>query len=137
MPVFQGAALQKGYGLGGILGGLLRSAVPLLKQGAKAIGKTALKSGIGLAQDALTGQNFKSAAKKRLKEAGKSLKNQAAQRMSGEGRRYGNNRRNRKRRGGAGGGGGVSRKSIKRKHKEVSFSSRPGKRPRRSHDIFD
>ena len=30
-PVFQGALIQKGYGLGGIIGGWFRSIIPLMK----------------------------------------------------------------------------------------------------------
>ena len=144
LPIFSGPALQKGYGLGGILGGLLRSAVPLLKQGAKAVGKQALRSGLGLAQDALSGQNVKASAKKRLREAGNTLTSQAMHRMTGA--EYGRKRQKAviKRSGGGGGGGrgrggggGGARKTIKRKSRGGHFSSRSGKRARRSRDIFD
>ena len=42
MPVFSGARYQRGYGLGHIVKGLFRSAVPLLKKA----GSRALKSGM-------------------------------------------------------------------------------------------
>ncbi len=123
IPVFEGGNLQRGYGLGGILGGLLRSAVPLLKQGVKAIGKHALKTGVNIAQDALAGQNIKTAAKRRLKETGTTLGQQAVRKMTGNGKK----------------GGNYSRKNaIKRKRKRrSSVSSRQHKRQRRSRDIFD
>ncbi len=53
VPVFTGPRSQKGYGLGGILGGLSRSAMPLIKQGAKTLGREVFNTGIGIAQDAL------------------------------------------------------------------------------------
>ena len=49
--------MQRGYGLGGLLKGLFRAAVPLLKQGAKVVGRTALKTGAQVAGDVLQGQN--------------------------------------------------------------------------------
>ena len=42
MPVFSGARYQRGYGLGHVVKGLFRSAVPLLKKA----GTQALKSGV-------------------------------------------------------------------------------------------
>ena len=58
-PVFTGARTQRGYGLGGILGGLFRSAMPLIKQGAKTLGREALRTGVGIAQDAMEGKDIK------------------------------------------------------------------------------
>ena len=49
IPVYRGAGLQRGHGLGSILGGLLRSAAPLMKSAAKTIGREALNFGVGLA----------------------------------------------------------------------------------------
>lgn len=127
MPVFEGANLQRGYGLGGILSGLLRSAVPLLKpllrQGAKALGKHAMKTGVSIAQDALAGQNFKSSAKRRLKETGRVMGRQAVSRMTGSGKRRQKQSK---------------KKSIKRKRTGgTRVISRQCKRRRRSADIFD
>lgn len=48
--------MQRGYGLGGILSGLFRSALPVLTRGAKTIGKQALQTGLQMANDALNGQ---------------------------------------------------------------------------------
>ena len=74
IPVYRGStSLQRGYGLGGLLGGLFRSALPLLKKGASAVGKEALKTGVGIAQDVLSGQNIKTAAKRRVKTAGRNM----------------------------------------------------------------
>ena len=46
IPVYPGGELQYGHGLGNLLGGLFRSAIPLLKKGATALGKTALQADI-------------------------------------------------------------------------------------------
>ena len=120
MPTFQGPNLQRGYGLGGILGGLLRSAMPLLKQGAKVLGKHALKTGVNIATDALAGQSLKAATKRRLQESGKTLGRQVVNRMRGGGR------------------GRKQNKSIKRKRTSgPKVISRKRKIQRRSRDIFD
>ena len=47
LPYFAGALYQRGHGLGNLFGGLLRSAMPLIKRGAVALGRGALKSGVG------------------------------------------------------------------------------------------
>lgn len=72
-PIYQGTKYQKGYGLGSIFSGLLKSAVPLLKKGAMALGKTAVKTGVNIAKDSLAGKNLKSAFKDNVKSAGKDL----------------------------------------------------------------
>ena len=46
LPGFQGSRFQRGYGLGSLFKGLIRMASPLLKKGAIALGKTALKTGL-------------------------------------------------------------------------------------------
>ena len=48
IPVFTGPRTQRGYGLGGILGGLFRSAMPLIRQGAKTLGRQVLSTGVGI-----------------------------------------------------------------------------------------
>ena len=63
---FVGARYQRGHGQGSVFGGLLRSAMPLIKKGAMALGKGALKTGIHIADDVLSGQNIKTAAKRRV-----------------------------------------------------------------------
>ena len=73
LPVFVGARVQRGHGLGSLFGGLIRSAMPLIKRGALALGKRALKTGLGVAGDVLSGQSIKSSAKRRLKETGKDM----------------------------------------------------------------
>ena len=75
LPVYVGG--MKGRGLGSVLSGLLRTAVPLLKKGRKALLKEGVRSGLGVAQDILSGKNIKSALKGRAKGGGKRLLNKA------------------------------------------------------------
>lgn len=73
MAVYAGARWQKGYGLGGIFGSLMRSALPVLKtvgkRAAKEVLRTGLEAGVGIASDALQGKNLKAAARARVSRA--------------------------------------------------------------------
>ena len=82
LPAFHGVRVQRGYGLGALLKGLFRAAVPLLKQGAKTVGRTALKTGAQVASDVLQGQNIKSSLKTRGSQARQNLQNKAKQKVS-------------------------------------------------------
>ena len=73
LPYFAGAQYQRGHGLGCLFGDLLRSAMPLIKRGAVPLGKGALKTGIRIADDVLSGQNIKTAAKRRITDAGRGM----------------------------------------------------------------
>jgi hypothetical protein len=66
VPIFQGSRGQRGHGLGSILSGLFRSAVPLLKRGLSFFGKQALRTGAQIANDVVDGHSFKESAKKRV-----------------------------------------------------------------------
>lgn len=68
MPVFQGARMQRGHGLGSILSGFFRSAWPLIQTGAKAFGKQVLRTGLQIANDVAEGQKFKESSKRRIPE---------------------------------------------------------------------
>jgi len=122
VPVFVGSRGQRGHGIGSVLGGLFRSAVPMLKRGLANFGRHALKAGLDIANDVVEGGNFKESAKRHavsgLKDfardtikdisASEVLSNQA-----GSGRR---------------------RRTVKRK---ASISSRQRKRAKKSKkDIF-
>ena len=90
IAAFHGTRVQRGYGLGGLLRGLFRTAVPLLKQGAKAVGKTALKTGAQIASDVLQGGDIKSSVRNRTSQARQNLRKKAKQkalRMIGGGRK--------------------------------------------------
>ena len=73
LPVFRGARTQSGYGLGSMLKGMLRSAIPLIKEGGKYLGKKALQTGINVAQDVLDGKNVKRATSSNLKEMARNV----------------------------------------------------------------
>ena len=51
LPVFQGYSSQYGHGLGNVLGGVFRAAVPLLGKFAKKAGTQLLDTGINYLQD--------------------------------------------------------------------------------------
>ena len=82
LPAFHGVRVQRGYGLGGLLKGLFRAAVPLFKQGAKAVGQTALKTGSEIAGDILQGQNIKSSFRKRGSQARRQLQKKAKKKIA-------------------------------------------------------
>lgn len=89
LPCYRGAVLQRGYGIGGFFAKLFRSAMPFLISGAKAVGKEALRTGTMVANDVLSGENFKSSLKTRAKETGKKLARKAidkADEMIGRGK---------------------------------------------------
>lgn len=67
--VYGGVRVQRGHGLGNILGGLFRASIPLLKTGAKAIGKKALQTGVKVANDVAMGNNLKQSLKRRAIES--------------------------------------------------------------------
>ena len=54
-----GTQYQRGHGLGSLFGGLLRSAMPLIKRGAVPLGKGALKTGVRRADGVMSGQSIK------------------------------------------------------------------------------
>ena len=62
-----------GHGLGSLFGGLLRSAMPLIKRGTVALGKGALKTGVRIADDVMSGQSIKRATKRRVADDGRNL----------------------------------------------------------------
>ena len=66
LPYFAGARYQRGQGLGSPFGGLLRSAMPLIKRGAVALGRGALKTGVRIADVVLSEQSIKKSAKRRV-----------------------------------------------------------------------
>ena len=81
LPVFVGPGNQRGYGLGGILSGLFRTAIPFVKRGAaslaKEVGKEALTTGAGILEDVMAGENLKRAAARRAKATGQRMKRRA------------------------------------------------------------
>lgn len=111
---YQGTALQRGYGFGGVFRSLFRAAAPLFKSGAKALGKQLFQSGLNVVNDVSQGHDLRTAAKRRLKEAGRTLADKAAikvKSMIGSGR------------------------YKKRKASKKRISSRPAKKAK-TRDIF-
>ena len=67
IPVLAGARIQRGHGLGSILGGFFRRLVlPFFKNNGKRMLSNAVKTGMEVADDVLEGQSFKESAKKRV-----------------------------------------------------------------------
>jgi len=80
--VYIGSPYQRGHGIGSFLGGLFRRIIPLLKQGARAVGKEALRSGINAATDIMdAGVHPREAFKTRLRESGQNLKRKAEEKI--------------------------------------------------------
>lgn len=81
--VYIGSPNQRGHGIGSFLGGLFRRIIPLLKQGARVVGKEALRSGVNVATDILdSGMHPKEAFKTRLRESGENLKRKAEEKIN-------------------------------------------------------
>ena len=68
LPAFRGGVIQKGYGLGGIFKGILKSVTPKLKKSLAYVGKRALKTGLESLGDVAAGGNLKSSLKKRARQ---------------------------------------------------------------------
>ena len=81
MNYYIGRPHQRGRNFASVLRGLGRVVLPLIKSSGKKIGKKLLNEGINtgvqLVQDIASGKNVKSAVKRRTKQAGKRLFNQA------------------------------------------------------------
>jgi hypothetical protein len=69
MPVFVGQRYQRGHGLGSMLYGLLRKAVPFITDNIKNVGKNLLTTGVNIAQDMIRGDKFKEAARRHVPTA--------------------------------------------------------------------
>jgi hypothetical protein len=86
---FNGPAYQRGRGLGGLFGKIFRAAVPLLKgtvapmlkTGAKAVAKEALRTGVGVAGDMLEGGSGVESFKLRGKAGARRLAQQGVRKM--------------------------------------------------------
>jgi hypothetical protein len=68
IPHFEGYRGQRGHGLGSILSGLWRSAVPILKRGLTFFLPAALRTGAKIANDVADGRSFMDSAKSRVSE---------------------------------------------------------------------
>ena len=97
MSMFRGSPWQMGhgqkcYGLGALFRTVARTAMSLLKRGAKALGNIILNTGVNFASDILASKNVKQAAKARALEGMNTAKTKAVQRLqrcaqTGQGRK--------------------------------------------------
>jgi hypothetical protein len=134
LTVFNGAKHQKGYGLGNVFRSFYRwiapvfkvHAIPLLKEGAQAIGTEAVKTIANVANDTLEGNKFSESIRKRSKEAINTLADKAQYKLQkGEGYKRKNKRTKKAH-------------SIKRKkRKQKSLKNKKSKKQRTKLDIFD
>ena len=69
----RGEDIKEDMDLAVSLGGLFKAAMPLLKKGAKTLGREVLKTGLNIAGDVVQGRNIKQAAEARLKSTGQNL----------------------------------------------------------------
>lgn len=124
MPVFTGARLQRGHGLGNVLSSVLRMAMPLVS-GAMTLARQGLKTALKVAGDVMRGRKPRQAVKQRAKQAGQQLLSTGLQRIMTEqfppGTPAGRGRR---------------RNTIKRRASTRGVSSSRVKRARTSKDIF-
>lgn len=122
IPVFRGAVMQRGHGLGSLVRGLFRSATPLLKKGAMALGKEVLNTGMNIMQDTMSGQSLKSVAKRNVSQAGKRLARKA---LDGARKKT------------QAGGGRFLLVKRKRRGKKTTIRAEKSRAKRRRLDIFD
>ena len=69
IPYYKGHYIpfqQEGRGLGSILSSIARSALPLVKSGAKFLGRQALRAGCDIGDDVLSGHTVRSSIRKRV-----------------------------------------------------------------------
>lgn len=86
LAVFRGATVQRGHGIGGFFSSLLKGALPMIKAGAKTLGKQLLKTGMDITSDVIEGKNFKDSAKDRFSESGQQMVKRISS-MMGNGKR--------------------------------------------------
>ena len=141
IPVFRGSRMQRGYGIGSVLSGMFRAAVPFLRRGAQTLGKEALRTGITIGQDVLSGRKLKQSARQRTVEAvGKMTRNTPVARPKPRktpGRPARSSAKGKKGSKKAKPPSTASRKGLKRKAPRGSVISSKTKRAKRPLDIFD
>lgn len=79
--IYKGAPHQRGHGIGSFLGGLFRSVLPLLSNGAKVIGREALNAGVGLLSDMVSAKPLDESVTNRFKDATSKLKRKADEKL--------------------------------------------------------
>lgn len=80
--VYIGTPNQRGHGIGSFLGGIFRRVLPLLRKGASAVGKEALRAGANIAGDMMKkDMSLKDAFRTRVRESGGNLKRKAEEKI--------------------------------------------------------
>lgn len=84
MVYFKGSPYQRGHGIGSFLGGLFRQALPLLKSGARTVGKELLQCGINVLDDlGSDNKTLKESVDQRTGDVVRNLKNKAKDEIVG------------------------------------------------------
>lgn len=91
--MYKGALYQRGYGLGGtfrrffswIMPIVQKHTLPVLNQGLREIGKSAVLTAADIAKDSISGRDIKESAQERLNLAIDDLKGKAEKKLSGQG----------------------------------------------------
>lgn len=73
LSVYRGATVQRGRGIGNFFSKALRGAMPLLRSGAKSVGKQLLASGAETLKDIVSGRDPRRSAVENFSEGGKQL----------------------------------------------------------------
>ena len=134
--VYVGVPYQRGHGIGSFLGGLFRRVLPLLKRGAKALGREALRTGMNIASDMTTNNiPFKESLKSRVRETGENLKRKAEEKidslMEGSGYNYAK-RANMLQSGLVSGGSSIhSKRKVSKKRKTIKTKKSKKKKSRK------
>jgi len=138
---YRGGIYQKGNGLGAILSSVFRAVLPLVKSGAKYIGKEALTTGLDIINDQeASGDSYEKVIKRQMSEAGKRVIKKM--RGSGVGRKKKKTtiKKNGKCNSLRGGGRVGGKKKYNKRQKQKSKQSRSGKDKRKKvskqRDIF-
>jgi|SRR5277367_3237244 len=129
IPYYKGHFIpiqQEGRGLGSILSSIARSALPLVRTGAKFLGRQALRAGCDIGDDVLSGHTVKSSIRKRVfgeesPQEGSGIKRRRRTRKHAPRRRRRPVRK-------------VRKCSKKKKCKQAK--RRRGKKNKKNHDIF-
>jgi len=118
--IFIGRRRQRGHGVGGFFRSILRTATPLLKEGAKYIARKSMRTGVGVVEDILEGQDPRSALRKRMLRMRDDVKRDGIRkirRMTGRGR--------------------ISRKKKKKEKKKKNRKRKSKVKCTSRHDVID
>jgi len=120
---YRGGIYQRGHGLGSILSSVFRAVLPLMKSGAKYVGREALTTGLNIIDDhETTGDSYKKVVKRQMADAGQRV----LKKMRGGGGKSRKSLKTNKnaRNTGRGGGGGIgSSKKNNRPRKKNNAQS--------------